>query len=108
VESAPELEREADAGSRGVSNLRGAAVDAIPNVVDALVHYVDAAFLGDGAGEDVVGEERGWVRGYVVVHHLEIDGVILFHGGGQTLDLFAFLGDVENPIAPFTGKAVGG
>lgn len=64
----------------------------------ALVHYVDATFFDDGAGEDGVGEEGRWVARYVVVHHLKIDGVFHFHRRGPTLDLFAILGDVEKPI----------
>jgi hypothetical protein len=81
---------------------------AVADDVDALVHDVDAAVLGGGAGEDVVGEERGRVGGDVMVHHLEIDGVFLFHGGDPALDLFAIAGDIEEPIVAFVSKAVGG
>src|SRR5262249_32034960 len=45
---------------------------AIADDVDALVHDVDAPFLGNSTSEDVVGEEGIWVSRYVVIHHLEI------------------------------------
>jgi hypothetical protein len=48
------------------------------------------------------------VGGDVVIHHLEIDGVLLFHGGDPALGLLAVTGDVENPILAFTDEAVGG
>ena len=73
-----------------------------------LVHDVDATFLGHGAGEDVVGEEGSRVGRHVVIHHLEIDGVLLLHGGDPALDLFAITGDVEKPIVAFADEAVGG
>jgi hypothetical protein len=55
-----------------------------------------------------VKKEAGWVGGDVVVHHLEIDEVFLLHGGDPALDLFAVAGDVEEPIVPFAGEAMGG
>src|SRR5580700_1777582 len=61
-----------------------------------------------GAGEDVVGEEGSRVGRHVVIHHLEIDGVLLLHGGDPALDLFAITGDVEKPMVAFADEAVGG
>ena len=46
--------------------------------------------------------------GDVVIHHREIDGVLLLHGGDPASDLFAFTGDVEKPIVAFVDEAVGG
>src|SRR6266436_2359151 len=44
-----------------IRQLRGFG-DTVADEVDALVHDVDAAFSGCGAGEDVVGEEGSRVR----------------------------------------------
>ena len=91
--------------AREVSGFGGAIADD----VDVLVHDVDAAFPGDGAGENVVREKGRRVGGYEVIHHLEIDGVLLLHGGDPALDLLAVTGDVsnKNPIVAFADEAVG-
>jgi hypothetical protein len=80
---------------------------AIADNVDALIHDVDAPFLGHGAGEDVVSEEGRWVGRYVVVHHFEIDGIFFFHGRNPAGNLLAILADVKDPIVSFTGKTMG-
>ena len=81
---------------------------AIADDVDALVHDVDAPFLGDSTSEDVVGEEGIWVCRYVVIHHLEIDGILFFHVRDPTLHLFAILDDVKDPIVTLASEAMGG
>src|ERR1700722_7744303 len=81
--------------------------DAVADDVDVLVHDVDATFLGDGAGEDVVGEEGSRVGEKVVSLHLTIDGIFLFHGRDPTWSLLAILRDIENPIIALTSQPVG-
>jgi len=81
---------------------------AIADDVDTPVHDVDAAFFGYGAGQNIVGEEGSRVRGHVVIHHLEIDRVLLLHGGDPASYLFAITGDVEKPIVAFADETVRG
>ena len=44
----------------------------------------------------------------VVIHHLKIDGIFLFHCRDPAANLFTISGDIEEPIITITDQPVGG
>src|SRR5665213_8407 len=82
--------------------------DAVADGVHPLVHDVDTSFIGYSTGKNVVGEKGGRVGGDIVVHHFEIDGVFLLHGGDPALDFLAITSDIEEPVVAFVGQTVCG
>jgi hypothetical protein len=51
--------------------------------INILVQNIDTAFIDDGACEKVARKERGRVCRNIIVHHLDIDRVLLLKVGIQ-------------------------
>src|SRR5262249_30995832 len=79
---------------------------AIADNVGFLVHDIDEAFLGDRGGDKVVRVEGRRVRDEIMLHHLEIDRILLLQGGYPSARLPAVAGHAENEIVAFANKPV--